>query len=110
MSTRKRSRRRRSKPATAQAAPSTQVAPPSSRRPQPGAAAGGRSWAAVGLALLIGAFLGRMAFSIFGAGSMRLFDTALAFGIALLLAILYRRWALRLRAARRIRRAAAGRH
>lgn len=109
MSTRRRSRRRRTKPAAAQSAQSAQVAPPSSRRPQPAAATGGRSWAAVGLALLIGAFLGRVAFSIFGTDSVRLFDTAIAFGIALLLAILYRRWMLRVRAARRARRAAPSR-
>ncbi len=50
-----------------------------------------------------------MAFSFFGGDNVRLFDTALAFGIALLLAIIYRRWALRVRAARRARRAASSR-
>jgi uncharacterized membrane protein YfcA len=58
----------------------------------------------VSLALLIGAFLGRAVFSQLGPDGLRLFDTALAIGIALLLAILYRRWMMRVRAARRARR------
>ena len=80
--------------------------PPRPRRPRPPkppppspAPGGGWSARAVALALLIGAWLGRQA-SILPEQSEQIFDLAIAVGIAVLVALGYRRLARRYRGGR----------